>query len=287
MSALRRIAAACVVAGVWTAVFWPVPAMAQDYDLNFTLPTAGKSGCMVCHADKNLGRLQGSRWISYWVDPAPLDSGPHAAIMCTGCHLDFAYKSPHNIEQTDWVRTAKLACKNCHQEQWTAYSTGVHSIAVQPGEQIAKEDQDKPLCGDCHGSHEIMALTDNPAGKAALHAEGELICGRCHEDYWESYADYYHGAAYRQGATDAPACWQCHGYHDILPSDDRRSQVSGAELPETCGQCHDDATGNYLSYAGIVHQRQKAYAENPVYSRIQSARESLEEFFGRIRSWFS
>lgn len=287
MSVWRRITAGLLAVAAGAVVFGPAVALAQDYDLTFTLPTAGKSGCMVCHADTNLGRLQGSEWISYWVDPEPLDSGPHAGIMCTGCHLDFAYKSPHNIEQTDWVRTAKLACKNCHQEQWESYSAGVHSIAVQPGEQIAKEDQDKPLCGDCHGAHEIKALTDNPEGKADLHARGKQVCGDCHEDYWESYQDYYHGAAYREGASDAPVCWQCHGYHDILPTDDRRSTVNGENLEVTCSTCHKTASGKYLGYAGIVHQRQKAYAENPIYSTLENAKDSIREFFGQIRSWFT
>ncbi len=142
-------------------------------------------------------------------------------IMCTGCHLDFAYKSPHNIEQTDWVRTARLACKNCHQDQWTAYSNGVHSISVSLARRSSADDAEKPLCGDCHGpSHEIEWLTDNPegAGRPCMR-NGYEVCGRCHEDMWDNYQDYYHGAAYQEGSPDAPACWDCHGYHLILPSE--------------------------------------------------------------------
>lgn len=280
----RIIVAIAIAASVWSV---PAIAHAQDYDLNFTLPTAGKSGCMVCHADKNLGRVQGTTWVSYWVDPAPLDAGPHASIMCTGCHTDFAYEAPHNIEQSDWRRTAKLSCKNCHQDQWTAYSLGVHSIAVQPGDKIAAKDQSKPLCGDCHGGHDIMALTDNPAGRAKLHAEGKQVCGRCHEDYWTSYSDYYHGAAYRKGASDAPACWQCHGWHDILPSSDRRSKVHAASLQETCGQCHSNTNEKYVSYAGLIHKRLEAYEDVPIYTFIQNAKASIRELFGKLSSWFT
>jgi len=290
MPVYRRI----IVVLLAAAALWSVaaPALAQDYDLNFTLPTAGKSGCMVCHADKNLGRVQGTTWVSYWVDPAPLDAGPHASIMCTGCHLDFAYKAPHNIEQAEWRRTAKLSCKNCHQEQWTAYSAGVHSIAVQPGEKVAAADQDKPLCGDCHGGHDILTLTDNPAGRAKLHSEGKQVCGRCHEDYWESYADYYHGAAYTRGASDAPACWQCHGWHDALPSDNRGSKVNESNLQETCAQCHsktneDKDNEQYLSYSGLIHRRQEVYEDNPLYGLIQSTKASIQEFFGKLGSWFT
>jgi len=282
----RIIVALLVAAAVWSV---PVIAQAQDYDLNFTLPTAGKSGCMVCHADKNLGRVQGTTWVSYWVDPAPLDAGPHASIMCTGCHSDFAYEAPHNIEQADWKRTAKLSCKNCHQEQWTAYSAGVHSIATQPGEVPTGTAEAEPLCGDCHGGHEIMTLTDNPAGRDKLHSEGEQVCGRCHEDYYEDYADYYHGAAYQEGAPDAPACWQCHGWHDILPSSDRGSKVHEGNLQETCAQCHSsiEESDKYVSYSGLIHARQQAYEENAVYAFYQSTKASIQEFFGKMGSWFT
>jgi cytochrome c553 len=287
MSVARRISGMLGLAAVVALFAAPAAAHAQDYDLNFTLPTAGKSGCMVCHGDPNLGRLQGDRFVSYWVDGSVLDQSAHVSVMCTGCHLDFAYKAPHNIDEADWVATAKLACKNCHQEQWDAYSAGVHSIALEPGDQPATEDQDKPLCGDCHGSHDIKPLTDNPEGRAELHARGLEMCGTCHEEYAESYADYYHGAAYRQGAPDAPACWQCHSYHDIRPSDDRDSTVNEDNLIETCGQCHDAVDTGYVQYAGLIHKRIQAYAENPVYGFIQSARESLMEFFGTVRSWFT
>jgi hypothetical protein len=286
MRALRHVSGMLALAAVAAALLTPAMACAQDYDLNFTLPTAGKSGCMVCHADENLGRLQGDQFVSYWVDGAVLDRSAHATIMCTGCHLDFAYKAPHNIEQADWVTTAKLACKNCHQEQWEAYSAGVHSIATQPGDELSEADRDMPLCGDCHGSHDIMMLTDDAAGQAELHARGFEVCGECHQDYWDNYADYYHGAAYTRGANDAPACWQCHSYHDIRPSDDRTSALHEDNLVETCGRCHGDIDERYVGYAGIIHRQQETYAANPVYDLIQNTRASIGRFFGTIGSWF-
>lgn len=262
-------------------------AFAQEYDLNFTLPTAGKSGCMVCHADPNLGRLQGDKFVSYWVDPKPLDEGPHAGVLCTGCHLDFAYKAPHNIAETEWQRTARLACKNCHQDQWKVYSDGAHSLAVQPGKQATERELAKPLCGDCHGAHGIVALTDNPEGRKLLHEQGRQVCGRCHEDYWDNYSDYYHGEAYRRGATDAPSCWQCHGAHDIFPSDDRRSLVHERTLSDTCAECHPDTNEAYIAYAGLIHKRIEIAEANPLFGIINSAKDRIRGIFGQIRSWFT
>ena len=69
---------------------------------------------------------------------------------------------------------------------------------------LTVEEAVKPLCGDCHApSHEIEMLTDNPEAKARMRANGYEICGRCHEEYWDNYFDYYHGAAYQAGAVDA------------------------------------------------------------------------------------
>ena len=264
----------------------PAVALAQDYDMDFTLPTAGKSGCMVCHADENLIRLKGDNFVTYWVDPKTLDSSAHNAIMCTGCHVDFAFKAPHNINQTDWRATAKLSCKNCHETQFEAYGKGAHSITVRPGEKVDPAAPQKPLCGDCHGAHAIQTLTDNPKGQAAMHLDGWEVCGRCHSKEWNSYADYYHGAAYRRGAIDAPACWDCHGSHEMLPSSDRKSMTHPNNLEETCGKCHDGVSAEYVQYAGLVHKKAEVLDSNPVYSFIQQTKEAVTGLFGSLKALF-
>ena len=256
------------------------------YDLSFTLPTAGKSGCMVCHGDANLVRIQAGKAVSMWINSAVLESSAHANIQCTGCHVDFAYSVPHAQSANEaWRDVAKAACKNCHKDAFEAYSKGVHSPAPTPGgtKNVATTSgvTRLPLCGDCHGAHDIRTLKDDPAGQEALHARGKQVCGDCHKDFWDNYADYYHGAAYKLGAPDAPACWQCHGAHDILPSSDRRSAVNQINLVETCGQCHhNDPNETYTSYSQFIHKRSAEVAANPLaafWRRVLSM----------IRSWFS
>lgn len=248
------------------------------YALDFTLPTESKAGCMVCHGDKNLTRLKSGKEVSYYVDAEQYSESVHAETLCVGCHLDFAYTAPH--DGPDWSDTAKLSCKNCHEEQFLSFGAGVHRRAVDVTGTAAAEEAKKPLCGDCHGSHDIRQLTDSPEGKAALHEMGYEVCGRCHQDYWDSYDDYYHGAAYKTGADDAPACWDCHGAHDILPSDDSASPVNAAHLAETCGSgaCHDQhgtATDEFIeSAAQMIHGKAAVRQENPVrlfFSRIFGA----------------
>jgi nitrate/TMAO reductase-like tetraheme cytochrome c subunit len=280
-----------LLAALACALLVPVAAVAQQavvatttvsgYDVDFTLPTAAKSGCMVCHGDENLIRLREDEIVSFYVDPAPLEAGPHATVQCVGCHLDFAFTLPHVQATEDWRSTAKSACKNCHQEQYVAFGQGVHRIEVGNGEATATADAaEKPLCGDCHGSHGIVALVDNPKGQQSMRDNAYEVCGRCHQEYWDNYADYYHGRAFIQGgAHNAPSCWDCHGYHDIRPSSDRQSTVHESRLAETCSgedACHDDPNDEYLAYAQMIHGRSELFEANP-----------LVAFFNRIRSAIS
>ena len=149
----------------------------------------------------------------------------------------------------------------------------------------------KPTCGDCHRpSHSIQMLTDNPEARAELHMQGYEICGKCHAEEWDSYSDYYHGAAYRRGAPDAPSCWDCHGFH--TDSAVRQSRVSGqrgatSKTPADRMDAIKIRTIEYLEYAGLVHRRDEVRAENPFYKFMNQTRDTIQGVFGTIRSWFT
>jgi hypothetical protein len=297
----------------------PVYAWAADasttptatYDLSFTLPTVGVSGCTVCHADPNLVRPSGETTVSLYVGPEVMAGTAHEGVLCTGCHIDFAFKIPHeNVENgSDWRSVAKSSCKNCHPSQAGEVAIGSHSPSGVPGESASEAAARRvasgkpptvPACGDCHGSHEIPFMdveaqeTSGTAesieaaqkGQAATHVSGLEMCGQCHEEYTESYADYYHGAAYQEGALDAPACWDCHGAHQMLPASDRRSPVNPANLIETCGQCHDDANEEYVEYAELIHGREDVEDEIPIYTFWESTRATIEGAVETMSSWF-
>jgi hypothetical protein len=247
-----------------------------SYALDFTLPTFGKSGCLVCHADHNLVVAKGDSTHSFWIDEAAYDKSAHAGVICTGCHIDYGYKSPHGAPGGDWRAIAKQACKNCHPTEFADWNSGAHAVSPIGVGQPDPKAASKPLCGDCHGSHDMPRLKNNPAGQAQVQAQAQQMCGRagCHADYWANFNDYYHGAAYKAGAKDAPTCWTCHGTHAILKSTDRLAPTNVANLGQrnSCGTagCHQDAGPAYVSYAPMIHGRDKIVSENPIVGLLTS-----------------
>jgi len=283
----------------------------ETYDLAFTLPTAGVSGCTVCHADPNLVKQGSGTSTSVYVGPEIFAGGPHETTLCTGCHADFAYEVPHeNAEGSDaWRGVASDACKGCHQAPAQEISKGAHSPTPVPGvtasetaaARAAKNlPNEVPSCGRCHGSHEIQYLDVErwetsgtvevqeaaKQGALTMHEQGLEICGSCHVEYADSYEDYYHGAAYQRGAIDAPACWDCHGAHEMLPAENRQSPVNEANLVETCGRCHDDADEQYVQYAELIHGKSEVESEIPLYEFLDTTRSAIQEAVSTVTAWF-
>ena len=275
---VKPVASASTVSTVTAAVTTITPSIVATqapsgsggYALDFTLPTFGKSGCMVCHGDPNLVVAQGDATHSFWVDEAAYSHSAHATVVCTGCHTDYGYKAPHGQAGQDWRAVAKQSCKNCHPDQFRDWSLGAHAPVPTADRQPDPKAASKPLCGDCHGGHDMVVLKNNPAGQAQVRAQAQQMCGRegCHADYWVNYNDYYHGAAYKTGAADAPTCWTCHGTHTVLKSSDRFSPTNAANLgaANSCGTpgCHTDSGPSLAAYAPMIHGRATIAAKNPV-----------------------
>ncbi|HEY5548486.1 MAG TPA: hypothetical protein VIL17_02690 [Coriobacteriia bacterium] len=253
-----------------------VPSGAGSYALDFTLPTFGKSGCLVCHGDRNLVVAKGDSTKSFWVDEVAYNHSAHATVVCTGCHIDYGYKSPHGQTTGDWRSIAKQSCKNCHPDQFRDWSLGGHAVTPTADKKPDPKAASKPLCGDCHGGHDMAVLKNNPEAKRQIRETAQQMCGRegCHADYWANYSDYYHGAAYKTGAQDAPTCWDCHGTHTVLKSTDRFSPTNTDNLgaANSCGSpgCHSGAGSAYASYAPMIHGRAKIAAENPIARFLDS-----------------
>ena len=242
---------------------------AQEKSGVLVIGPPGTSGCLVCHGDKNLYKIEDGKKKYLYVDPKILGSSPHGDVPCVYCHIDFSFEAT-KPQTPDWRITAGLACKNCHDEkkgidhrkEYDVYRRSVH------GKKLLEEGNfDAPTCASCHGGHDIKDLR-KPEEKAQFHLDGYSVCGKCHKDYWNSYDDWYHGRAYKKKAPDAPACWDCHGAHDVYPKTESESKVSDKNLAKTCGKCHYGSTREFAEYGEVIHNRDKYLKENWLYQRL-------------------
>lgn len=96
-------------------------------------------------------------------------------------------------------------------------------------------------CLDCHVDRDTVPHRP-PDESFVVGCQG---CRSCHEEASQQYQA--HGRAVLGTCEDMPHCSDCHGSHDILPSSVSRSKVHPAELPHTCGTCHEnlDITTKY------------------------------------------
>ncbi len=116
-------------------------------------------------------------------------------------------------------------------------------------------------CSSCHPS--ITVADVNPSAERPHGMVGAVDCGECHEEAAEAYVK--HGRMEVGKDADIPACWSCHGTHDILAPSDLHSYVHPSNLAQTCMSCHTDvdlvrqhdvlAEGPIRLYESSVHGR--------------------------------
>ncbi len=234
-------------------------------------------GCNVCHGNAFLQKQAISGSKSYQV--SGVKDSAHQDYTCQDCHVDFRYDDKPAATPL-WTVNAGQACADCHEKQKdkrlsdpvAEYDKSTHAKAIEDG------NFDSATCGSCHGGHFIARTMNNPLEATRLQGAAYRVCARCHNDpdspggpRYDTYNDYYHGRAYKKGAPDAPACWDCHGSHKILPSTDPESSMSAENRGDTCGQkgCHRGSTQEFGTEASaLIHQKTTAEAENPLLRLI-------------------
>ncbi|MBT4644018.1 MAG: hypothetical protein HOC09_34890 [Deltaproteobacteria bacterium] len=116
------------------------------------------------------------------------------------------------------------SCAECH-------SGAKKDVSVVTAAVVDKSVHEGTECLECHA--EIKTLP---------HEEklSTVNCGACHEDAAENYKR--HGMFDVGPGNDIPVCADCHGTHNIIGPDDKKSSVHPLNLPDTCGNCHEDPT---------------------------------------------
>ena len=176
------------------------------------------------------------------------------APSCDDCHGVHDIKRA--VDRDSPINHANVArtCGKCHLGVEETYDQSIH------GQLLAKGDPRGPVCTDCHTAHDIV----NPEGNN-FKAISDERCGKCHADRLAHYRDTYHGKAVALGrpnvAPEVAACYDCHGYHDILPPSDPAvasvpNQHSG-HLPAMSSRRH------HRIYR-IRSARQPAWTENTI-----------------------
>jgi len=150
----------------------------------------------------------------------------------------------------DVEKIDSTTCESCHE-------TGAHDTKI--AEDVSHSIHEGLVCLDCHADKGTMPHT--PPEKPFL--AGDEGCRSCHD---QESTDYQaHGRAVVGSTVDLPHCSSCHGSHDVLPSSVQRSRTHPANLPATCGSCHEnlDITSKYdilintpvQIYSSSVHGR--------------------------------
>jgi formate dehydrogenase gamma subunit len=176
--------------------------------------------------------------------------------VCSDCHRSHDLRP--SSDPTSYVYRTNIpsTCGQCHPVEEEEYSEDIHGKAVKRG------DPDAPVCTDCHTTHAIKSSSDQTSSTFSANVS-KFTCTYCHsrERIYEKYGyvtqrvtpyrDMYHGVGSRSGDTTTASCVSCHTSHNIRPQDDPLSTVNQANLPQTCGQCHQGAGPNYTK--GSIH----------------------------------
>ena len=214
----------------------------RTYKLN--LPAT----CAKCHSNPALTKeyqIGNPGAATQYVDSihgtALLKMGLIVAPSCNDCHG--AHDIKRSVDRNSPINHANVAktCGKCHVGIENTYEKSIH------GQLLAKADPRGPVCIDCHSAHEIT----NPT-RGNFKALSDQRCGKCHADRLEHYSETYHGKAMALGkpnsAPEVAACYDCHGFHDVLPAANPASHLSPQNILATCQQCHPKATAKFTQY---------------------------------------
>lgn len=154
-------------------------------------------------------------------------------------------------------------CMSCHSDPAATRANGT-LVAVEASSLTASAHG----ALDCVGCHaDLKTLTEYPHQETLQ----KVDCASCHGAIGSTFGDSIHARAReRSGLTVAPVCASCHGTHDILGTADPKSRVAHAQVPATCGTCHEGVTKRFDTSIHAVALR-KGDPKAPVCSDCHTA----------------
>jgi predicted CXXCH cytochrome family protein len=187
--------------------------------------------CMKCHDQPGLTMtLDDGEVLSLYVDQNVWMGSVHGdKLNCTDCHTNIT-TFPHETwdipSKRDYSISQYDLCRRCHFDNYTKTLDSIHYKMFSEG------DQNAPLCTDCHGAHDIIAL---PEDRRAI----SQTCARCHPAVYDQYINSVHGQALlSEDNYDVPVCTDCHTAHTIQNPTTASFRLESVQL---CANCHSNA----------------------------------------------
>ena len=204
---------------------------------------ASESSCVACHSD-------------IWHDVQGSVHGKNG-ISCQHCHggdpkqpdKDLAKKPETGYVGIPNKKQTVETCGKCHSDvafmnfygtrtdQLAQYKTSMHGKKL-----LIDGDARVAACTDCHGYHDVVAVTDPNSPVYPLNLP--KTCNRCHgnqklmadhqlpSDIFEKYKNSVHGQAlFEKKDISVAQCASCHGSHGAVPPGVK-------DVSATCGKCH-------------------------------------------------
>jgi len=209
----------------------------------------GPVDCGRCHAESSKAYDAGLHAVKK-------DDGTPRAT-CQKCHAPHAVPRLTKIQPGEKKLVMEGMCKVCHEKEVGAYTDGRHGRS---------SNVEVATCTDCHGGHE-MRRKDDPASRT-YRLNIATTCAACHvkkngnalsPESKKAVSDYFgsiHGLAMvESGLLVSATCADCHGAHAIADPSSPGSPVARANVPDTCGKCHQGVTRVYKE---SVHGREIA-----------------------------
>jgi predicted CXXCH cytochrome family protein len=147
-------------------------------------------------------------------------------------------------------------CFDCHSDDEMTMDRNGKTISIYVDEtgftQSVHGDME---CTDCHPD---AAVEEFP------HPDhlSRVNCSDCHEVSDAVFGSSIHGVKKTQGDPYAPSCADCHGKHDILPSDHSDSKTYKMNIPFVCGVCHREGAPVARLYDLSQHNIMANYSQS-------------------------
>ena len=198
--------------------------------------------CGVCHGNAEMAKRVGLQEVySLYMDSihgfALTKDGLLVAASCSSCHGSHTILSSKNPKSKTNHANIAATCGTCHAGPLKDFSSSIHGQMLEAG------SADAPVCTSCHTAHQITKV-----GTAEWQMKTTATCGGCHKDQFSTYHDTFHAQVSALGYQQTARCWDCHGFHNILPASDPKSMIAPAQLTTTCGKCHAGANASFVKY---------------------------------------